>query len=537
MKVIFTTFILLFSSWLLAQNTQQLCGHQIYHPTTNQFDFTPCGTPNFQSRWQQHYKQNKAAYNNARSPLTTTYLPLTLHIVGENDSTGYGSINTILAAFCKVNQDYASTNIQFFIEFPIRYIPNTAFNNHDSVHIGGGFMLQHNVPNTSNIYFVSDPAGNCGYNLPYAGMAVGYSCLGGNTFSHELGHSLSIMHPFLGWEGGQSYNSTPQRSFSAPAPSQVYYNYTFYKDTMWLDTLIVDTAAVEMVARTGARANCQTAADGFCDTPADYLAFRWPCNRQELSNVSQIDPDTVTFRSEGWNIMSYSTCLSRFSNDQATAMHAFVQNNISSHLYNPNPVIDSIDINTLTLIEPLNNAVLQQTSNITFRWNSVAGATHYVLKICAGSCSPNTTTEEILLTDTFYTSNLTYNPRVSFLPFRWTIKPFNQTYSCANMGLGHAFNTQFPTNLQPIEAVNSFSIYPNPLAAHQSLWLETNVQKDLVLKVRLLSIAGQDLENYTWNAHSGKNTFELPIKHLAAGVYLIYLENNNRRIVKKLVVN
>lgn len=538
MRLIVLLFLCFFIQNIFAQNSpQQICGHQLYQPQTTEFDFHPCGAPSFKSQWMKEYQRNPMAnqYHHNRS---TTYLPVTLHLVGQDDSTGYSSLISIMNAFCKVNQDYTNTGVQFFIEFPIRYIPNTAFNNHDSVHIGGAFMLQYNVPNTSNVYFMNNAAGNCGYNLPYAGMTVSYSCLSGNTFSHELGHSLSIMHPFLGWEGGQSYNSSPQTSFPTAAPTEVYYDYTYYKDTMWLDTLIIDTTEVEYVTRTGANANCQTAADGFCDTPADYLAFRWSCDNNSQSNQVQLDPDTVSFRSEGANIMSYSTCLTDFTSEQAAAMNAFIQSKRQSHLYNQNPVIDTIDGNNLTIVEPMNGSVINQTSNVTFRWNSVPGATHYVLNICASPCSAaNLQIEEVLVTDTFYVSNMTYNPRLSFLPYRWKIKAINQSYTCAALSPAYTFNTQFPTNTATIAAVNSFNIYPNPLPSQQPVRLEVAITEASEAQVKLVSITGQVMSTRLWSMEQGYNALDWDTSRLPAGVYTVVLQIGSEKLIKKLIIS
>ncbi len=514
---------------------QQVCGHQLSHYQASEFDFEPCASPSFRTRWMQDYHKNPVAANHSR---TTTYMPITLHIVGNDDSTGYASLPSVLSAFCRVNNDYKSTGVQFFIEFPIRYIQNTAFNNHDSIIIGGGFMLQYNVPNTTNCYIVANPAGACGYNVLYGGLTVSQNCLSANTFSHELGHAMGLQHTFFGWEGGVSYNGTSQQVFSGPAPTTVLYDYTVYKDTMWpADTIIVDTTEVEYVTRAGANANCYTAADGFCDTPSDYLAFRWNCDASNMSTVQQYDPDSVAFYSEGINIMSYSTCRNVFTAEQGQYINAFIQANRPTHLYNQNPVIDSLSIANMSMIEPAAGAILPTTTGITFRWNSVPGATHYVLKICGAPCTTSgMTMEEILLTDTFYTSPLVYLPRVSFLPYRWQVQPINQSYACTGMSPAQNFNTQNPTHLRAIESISSFAAFPNPVGRGQAIQLEANASKNISTTLRLLSITGKEMLQQTWDLELGNNHKSLSTSNLAAGVYLLYLEGEQRKMVQKIVV-
>jgi len=522
-----------------AQQSHQLCGKQLHYSQKSYLDYSPCGTPAFKTKWMQDYHKNPAIQQKG-STNTTTYLPLSLHIVGNDDSTGYGSLPAILAAFCQVNRDYKSTGIQFFIEGSIDYISNSDFNRHDSIIVGGGFMLQYNVPNTTNCYFVADPAGNCGYNVLYGGLTVGYSCISGHTFSHELGHALGLQHPFYGWEGGHGYNGSYIQVFNSAAPTEVLLDYTVFKDTMWsADTVIVDTALVEIVARTGPTANCHIAADGFCDTDADYLAYRWACNGTGNSSVQQLDPDTVAFYSKAWNIMSYSfdNCQTSFSAEQSAYANSFVQTQRPGHLYNQNPIIDSIAIADLNLLEPAAGTILPTTTGITFRWNSVPGATHYILKVCASPCgSANLDMEEILLTDTSYISSLVYNPRISIFPYRWKVIPFNQSYTCAGQTPKQTFNTQTPTNLRAIENVSSFNAYPNPLGSGQSLQLEATTTTITNTTLRLYNVTGQIIKEQGWNLQKGSNSLSFSTTDLAPGVYLLFLEGKQGRMVQKLVI-
>ncbi|MCH2023680.1 MAG: zinc-dependent metalloprotease [Saprospiraceae bacterium] len=541
MKESILLILLLISTCSFSQTPVSQCIHQQHHSDKNYLDFNPCGTPPIKTKWMIDYQKNRAAFNSTKSSNNITYLPLSLHIVGNDDSTGYGTLSSILSAFCQVNIDFLSTGIQFFIEYPIRYIPNSSFYNHDSVIIGGGFMLQHNIANTTNCYFVSNPAGACGYNVLYGGLTVSYNCLSGHTFSHELGHAMGLQHTFFGWEGGHGYNGSAIQVFNDAAPDQVLYDYTVFKDTMWpADTIIVDTAEVEIVARTGPSVNCSTAADGFCDTDADYLAFRWPCNSMGNSLIQQLDPDTIPFYSKGANIMSYSydNCQQEFSAEQAQSMNAFIQTNRQSHLYNQNPTIDSISISDLTMIEPANNAILNSTTGVTFRWNSVPGATHYSLKVCEFSCATgNSLMEEVLLTDTFYISNLIYPPRISFLPYRWQVMPFNESYTCAGLSYAQNFNTQIASGMRIIESIRNFSCYPNPVHEGNTITLEVNATKALMATIKLYSIAGQQLRQQNWKLIDGKNQFSLSPTTLGAGVYLIQLEIENRKMIKKIIIS
>lgn len=228
-----------------------------------------------------------------------------------------------LEAMSTLESDLLGSGIRVALASPIDTIVDGAFNQHADVLAGADFMFDYNRPGGLNAYLLSNPAGNCGYNLPYAGVAVARQCanLGEHTFAHEVGHALSIPHPFLGWEGGQGYDGDTPADFTSPAPRRVTYDYTYFQDTLIRDTLIVDTALVELVDRS----NCREAADGFCDTAPDYVASRWTCDANGES-VRQLDPDSVAFRSDGSLIMSYSddACQARFTPEQQAAMRAFL---------------------------------------------------------------------------------------------------------------------------------------------------------------------------------------------------------------------
>ena len=66
-----------------------------------------------------------------------------------------------------------------------------------------------------HVHFVSDPAGNCGYNLPYAGVAIAMGCGGpsDHTWAHEV--ITSVQHP--SWDGnGVSHDGSIAHNFSDP---------------------------------------------------------------------------------------------------------------------------------------------------------------------------------------------------------------------------------------------------------------------------------------------------------------------------------
>ena len=335
----------------------------------------PCGSTGGRSAWLQAFQRHELTLA-ARGDS----LQLNVHsrLLAEDDGSAAFPFRRYLETIGALEQQLEGTGIRVAVVGQDT-ISDSAFNVHDDVLDGAAAMARYNLPAGLNMYFLNDPAGNCGYNLPYGGVTVKRdrcSGAGSTTLAHEVGHALSLPHPFIGWEGGQSYDGSVPADFDNPAPPQVTYDYTYFKDTLILDTLIVDTALVELVDGS----NCAEAADGFCDTPPDYVAQRWTCDANGES-VTQTDPNGERFQSDGSLIMSYANdaCHSRFSPEQQAAMRAFARDQRSEW------VADQIDTATVDGASDalLDGVDLDEGQLVTF--SAVPGATHYYVEASSRS--------------------------------------------------------------------------------------------------------------------------------------------------------
>lgn len=492
-------------------------------------DLNPCGTPPGKSEWLKRYQQNPQAH--FRGVDTTLYVPLTIHLVGQDNGNGYFSHSQLLDALCRLNSDYEQANIQFFIEGDIQYLPNTAWNNHPDVLEGAEMMFLNNVENTINTYFVSDPAGNCGYNLPYAGIAMAKSCSGAadHTWAHEIGHNLSVQHPFLGWEGGVSHDGSVAHNFSDPAPLTVTYDYTYYKDTLIVDTLIIDTALVELVDGS----NCTLAADGFCDTSPDYIAGRWTCNGNGQSPQEQTDPAGVKFRSDGSLIMGYSddACQARFTPEQIAAMRANLYEVKADYLYNQTP-LPSVSTAPIAITTPLQDELVQYDAAY-LEWEPLENATHYLVQVSPVPSFTAALADSYVIADNSITlpEALTIDRN-----YYWRVRGYNSHSFCNPATETSRFRTAEITAVNNIPAVANLMVAPNPAAARQSVALEFEAARPFSATLRLVAATGQLIESQTLAIQAGNNRFPIAHYELTPGLYFVWIESEEGRAVERVVV-
>ncbi len=460
----------------------------------------PCGTLDGKSDWLIKYQSNPHQFLKTQEII---YVPLTIHLVGTDAGTGYFPVNNLLNAFCTLNKDYEQAGIQFYIEGNLRHIAKTKYYDH-TFQQGSQMMHAHKVKNTINCYIVNSPAGNCGYSSYNAGIALAKSCMGANdhTWAHEIGHFLSLPHTFYGWEG-TSYD------YEEPAPGEL------------------DGYTVERVDGTF----CEFAGDGFCDTPADYLSFRWNCNGQGMSSILQHDPNGVPFRSDGTYFMSYSNdqCMNRFSEEQIGAMRTNLLTEKSAYLYNQTP---KNPVNELPqLLSPVEDEVVDYFQSVVFKWDAVPEATHYLLEISPIKNFPFILFSYVVEGTSFTCTELSSNKK-----YFWRVRPYNSQFTCQDHSDGVSFKTGLLSSIQVIEGLQGYSLYPNPLSQHEKIQISLTSDRSLHLDGKLFSSSGQVVRNFQWELSSGRQTMSLAADGLHPGLYLIRLASEQAAIEMKVVV-
>ena len=268
-------------------------------------EFQKCGTTlsNKQIEWLRNYQAEPNNYSIQER--STYYIPLKIHIVGDDDGQGYYSLEYLMGSICTLNQNYAPLNMHFYIYGDIEYIDEDDYYDHPSLFDARDLYLDYtdtvfsgfggsDTLSLLNVFFVGQPRNVCGYYTPiYDIVCIKNSCQlpDNTTLTHEIGHYFSLMHTFYGWENGTPLNDKQEKvdgsNCSAP-----------YNDST----------------------NVFGAGDGFCDTGPDYLPNRWGTSNCISGTLT--DPNGASFTVDETFYMSYSDdpCHTRFSTEQQAAI-------------------------------------------------------------------------------------------------------------------------------------------------------------------------------------------------------------------------
>lgn len=464
--------------------------------TMGQTSPDPCGTSDFESSTLEEWRANRNQIATMRSD-DLLYVKMKIHIVGSDDGNGYYSLPDLLASFCKLNEDMAGAGIKMELDPDINYINSNRYYDH-SFQIGAQMMSQYNVPNMVNCYIVDDPAGNCGYFSPSRdAVALKKSCLGSRsaTWSHELGHFFSLPHTFSGWEG-------TEYEYGEIAPTRVGNN----------------NRLVELADSS----NCENAGDGFCDTQADYLSYRWSCS-QGISPDTLMDPDSTTFRTTGTNIMSYSNdnCQLFFSEEQASAMQFDITVGRSNHLSSndiPEPI--NFEPDSFNALQGVDEEILQY-DDATIRWESIPGADFYVVelnKVLPFASKPDF---EFLIADTFL--------HMDFLEdgfyYDWEVIPFHPGDGCSTKSGKYRFLASQTTSTALESNDHHLSVVPNPVLSSEQMRINYRAQSPSKAQLELIDLNGKVVNQRTIQLHRGLNRISLPGTNIPSGMYLLQIRD------------
>ncbi|RMF02177.1 MAG: T9SS C-terminal target domain-containing protein [Bacteroidetes bacterium] len=372
-------------------------------------------------------------------------------------------------------------------------------------------MAENNLPNVINCYVVESPAGNCGYFSPgLDGIALAKGCLApsDHTWAHEIGHFLSLNHTFFGWE---YYDE--EVNFDLPAPE------------------FLNGWEVEKVDRS----NCQTAGDGFCDTPADYLAFRWNCNNRNESTIEQTDPNGVVFRSDARYIMSYSSdrCATIFSEEQIGAMRANLLEE-RAELIGPQPELSDIlipDTEQVTPIYPTADDLLTIRS-VTIEWEPIPNADSYIVQL-----NPFRVFSVVFNEFIVNEPRITFDALLSNETYYWRVKPINETDTCHPFTRPNSFDTGTVVSSREAQLPEDMiSLFPNPVT-QEVFTLDIQAGKAASGYWQLRNSKGQVVQAQNIRTDGFGVQQRISTAGLPTGMYWLRLVLDDKQLTKKVIIH
>lgn len=476
-------------------------------------DHTMCGVSiEDQQMMEKLYPTDARGFFNREDIL---YIPIKFHLTADSDGQGRLNDYFVLNQLCRLNTEFDSSGIQFYIYNGFNYLNNTniysapANNNTQIVLKKDSKAL--NVFITENADTGSTGNGTTlGYYSPqgdYVIVRKAEFVKNSNTLSHEIGHFLSLRHTFYGWENKP-------------------YDKTLYGDTILFEKAPGNTT-INIEVMNGS--NCDNSADNTCDTPPDYN-FGLTASSC-LFNQAVYDINRERVRPMINNQMGYfNDCNEYYFTDGQTLR---MRNNFMSsgrahlrHNYTPNTTyIEDAPVVTT----PTQNQLISTYDRVFIDWDDVQGASMYLVEVRRSGgyyYSQVVTSSEITLTN--LEKSFTYNA---------IIRPFNEVNTCTT-----SKTIVFKTGTSNFVGVNdvtqntNLELFPNPVIRGNNVNIHLSQEVQKVTDITVCNSMGQIIQNHKNPYEFGNGIFNISTSQMHQGMYYIKLQAGATTLTSKLMV-
>lgn len=454
-------------------------------------------------------KANQKIYLKNPPSRETVYVPILFHLVADNDGNGRMEQARVYEALCQVNNTYEQHGFIF-------YFDSINIVNDDSVVQENRFSFQRYIdPYYINVFMINELAtsGSGGYynfEFDYLALRKNFDQTDdGYTFEHEIGHYFSLEHTNSGWE-------------------DMPYDPGIHGDTVLLETVSSSQppdfpVPVELMDGS----NCLEAGDGICDTPPDY-GFMHSCYCCEMIyEVWDANGDLVVPMTN--NIMSYADgCTDRQFTDQQ--VDAMITDYNTLRRFN---IRYEIEVDTFTPIaENIQvyspSGLLDTYDDILIQWEPVENADGYYIEYIDG---PKVL--ELVTTDTEYL----LADLEPFSEYIVSILPFNHFGSgCLGRERIVFFTGGNSTSTYTGEINDDIEIFPNPVERNANINLN-NVAGYTSASITLYDVGGKKVHSENVKLKEGINQILKNGNGLVSGLYLLEIQVENKKFLKKIYVN
>ena len=460
-----------------------------------------------------------AAANTVQVRTGIRWVPIKFHLLQDNDGGNRVDVMKVFELLCSLNEFYLEQEIQFFIKDEFNFINSTSVNNNPQTSsnvFAANILTGAKVLGAVNVFIAKDiPNGNPldvigGYYTPtydWLVMRRSYvSAAASSTFVHEMGHFLSLQHPFYGWpQGGGAYDVTV---YGNPAP-------------------VTSPEGIPTELMSGA--NCMTAGDMICDTRPNYLfGFGFSgCNY----NGGVMDPQGVLVDPQENNVMAYfDDCDPEFTPGQKTAMSQDLDSRTSLH-NTLDPDVTPFATSP-TQNYPIDGEQTPLFNVVGFDWEPVAGATSYIVEVDRQPTFSFDPSVKFVSGGTYVEFEDVFDADKKYY---WRVKAFKDGYVCGEV-VSTSFETGTVTGTREITEVLNYTISPNPISAGEVLNINIESQEAFDAVINVYNLSGQKVKEVNTTFDFGTTNRQLSVSDLNQGMYIISIESENGVLTEKVVV-
>lgn len=506
-RLLFTVLGVLIVNGLFAQQFLGKCGTTI--PQQNMFTDALLKNIEESSRYLD-------VRNNA-----TAYVPIKFHIVTLDDGSEGVSKVSILYFLCKLNTNYKSLNIQFYIKGDFHQLADSKIYNDPMDNNVVAKMVNNKDPKALNLFITgsSGEPGVLGFYQPtgdYVVLPKSEINSFTHTGSHEIGHFFSLRHTFYGWEGCPYFDagiSNPMTQTYVPCSGEFI---------EWAN-----------------RSNCKTSADLLCDTPSDFnFGYGWP-NCKPFDKLV-IDKNLDTVRPMQNNYMGYFfDCVNyEFTQDQKAVMLADYNSSRRAFLRSVSytPPSDTVG-KIFAPVFPINGQTVLNTAPVTLEWEVVPGATRYFLEYSYTASFNERVTTFVETNTNSYTipANILRDAKTYY----YRITPFNEYATCTQKLTNSiaSFYSSSSAAVKGIEMVSNWLVSPTLLTEGGQLNSSLIAVKPFSGRLNLVNAYGvvigkQQRKDFV----VGSNNWNIETSNLQPGIYFVCLQTTEGIITRRILI-
>ena len=453
-------------------------------------------------------------------PEGTHYVPLRFHDVGDDQGNDrFEDIIQLFAVLCELNYLFRDTDIQFYHDGYISELNSSDIlyswvTHHKISGLQANSYLE-NHRDAFNILLIKDLAiphmttGSYSFIHDYIVLDREYIHLqGAKSLAHFIGHAFTINHPYYGWGQAPAPNVPAPKSTDLNLPVE-------YVNRDKLDSL--------------GKKICEYAADGFCDTPADYY-----CQQNRM--ISQfyicpyngpiyLDPAGDTLTPDVSNFMNINdTCRPTITAEQSLAMIADI--NSPRRSQTQKPFTPSGVVGTILPLHPAEGARIS-SDTLTLDWEDAPNASSYILEF-SDNRSFIHSKQHYTHESRQFIKDLKPNSK-----YYWRVYSINSSEICLQHSKSFTFNT--PPSTITHTPINKFNY--RAFSIGDRLNIHVYRPQNNIRKIDIIDVHGRIIDAKFINDGNSENIYVEFQKPLPGLYFLNILPHENDAQIFKLRIN